>query len=168
MKVRSRKPNLYISMQKGGLPIFKGLPSCKIRGAGILGSVIGKIGFKHMAKLAAKKILPKIGKHVKEKIAPEILGAALESGKSVLSGEKNLKQAMKSGIKKCEKEHFKCQQNCTERQNSVVSEGGEPLWQLNEKTPKPNQEEYTCRVIKAVEEESKFLVDSPKKPPWPL
>ena len=55
MKVGSRKPNLYISMQKGGLPIFKGLPSCKIRGAGFLGSVIGKIGFKCMAKLAAKK-----------------------------------------------------------------------------------------------------------------
>ena len=103
MKVRSRKPNLYISMQKGGLPIFKGLPSHKIRGAGFLGSVIGKIGFKCMAKLAAKKILPKIGKHVKEKIAPEIFGAALESGKSVLSGEKNLKQAMKSGIKKAKK-----------------------------------------------------------------
>ena len=51
----------------------------------------------------------------------------------------------------------------------MVSEGGEPLWQLNEKTPEPNQEEYTCRVIKAVEE-SKFLVDyksfhsPPKKP----
>ena len=44
-------------MQKGGLSIFKGLPSCKIRGAGFLGSVIGKIGFKRMAKLAAKKIL---------------------------------------------------------------------------------------------------------------
>ena len=56
-----------------------------------------------MAKLAAKKILPKIGKHVKEKVAPEILGAALESGKSVLSGEKNLKQAMKYGIKKVKK-----------------------------------------------------------------
>ena len=56
-----------------------------------------------MAKLAAKKILPKIGKHVKEKIAPEILGAALESGKLVLSGEKNLKQAMKSSIKKAKK-----------------------------------------------------------------
>ena len=56
-----------------------------------------------MAKLAAKKILPKIGKHVKEKIAPEILSAALESGKSVLSREKNLKQAMKSGIKKAKK-----------------------------------------------------------------
>ena len=103
IKVISRKPNLYISMQKGGFPIFKGLPSRKIRGAGFLGSVIGKIGFKRMAKLAAKKILPKIGKHVKEKIAPEILGAALESGKSVLSREKNLKQAMKSGIKKVKK-----------------------------------------------------------------
>ena len=87
MKVRSRKPNLYISMQNGGLPIFKGLPSHKIRGAGFLGSIIGKIGFKHMAKLAAKIILPKIGKHVKEKIAPEILGTALESGTSVLSGK---------------------------------------------------------------------------------
>ena len=103
MKVRSRKQNLYISMQKGGLPIFKGLPSHKIRGAGFLGSVIGKIGFKHMAKLAAKRILPKIGKHVKERIAPEILGAALESGKSVHSREKNMKQAMKSGIKKVKK-----------------------------------------------------------------
>ena len=56
-----------------------------------------------MAKLAAKKILPKIGKHVKEKIAPEILGATLESGKLVLSREKNLKQAMKSGIQKVKK-----------------------------------------------------------------
>ena len=50
-----------------------------------------------------KNILPKIGKHVKEKIAPEILSTALESGKSVLSGEKKLKQAMKSGIKKVKK-----------------------------------------------------------------
>ena len=50
MKVRSRKPNLYISMQKGGLPTFKGLPSHKIRGAGFLGSVIGKIGFKTYGK----------------------------------------------------------------------------------------------------------------------
>ena len=40
-----KRPNLYISMQKGGLPIFKGLPSHKFRGAGFLGSVIGKIGF---------------------------------------------------------------------------------------------------------------------------
>ena len=103
MKVRSRKPNLYISMQKGGLPTFKGLPSHKIREAGFLGSVIGKIGFKCMEKLAAEKILPKIGKHVKEMIAPEILSAALESGKLVLSGEKNLKQAMKSGFKKVKK-----------------------------------------------------------------
>ena len=97
MKVRSRKQKLYISI------IFKGFPSHKIRGAGFLGSVIGKIGFKHTAKLAAKKILPRIGKHVKEKIAPEILGAALESGKSVLSGKQNLKQAMKSGIKNAKK-----------------------------------------------------------------
>ena len=56
-----------------------------------------------MAKLAAKKILPKIGKHVKEKIAPEILSTALESGKLVLSRKQNLKQAMKSGIKNVEK-----------------------------------------------------------------
>ena len=68
-----------------------------------------------MAKFAAKKILPKIGKHVKEKIAPEILGTALESGKSVLSRKQNLKQAMKSGIIKSEKEHFKHQQNCAQR-----------------------------------------------------
>ena len=91
-------------MQKGGLPIFKGLPSRKIRGAGFLGSVIGKIGFKCMARLAAKKILPKIGKHVKEKIAPEILSAQhWKVANWCLAGKKNLKQAMKSGIKKAKK-----------------------------------------------------------------
>ena len=67
MKVRSRKPNLYISMQKGGLPIFKVLPSHKIRGAGFLGSVIGKIGFKHMTKLAAKKFYPKLANMLKKR-----------------------------------------------------------------------------------------------------
>ena len=149
-------------MQKGGLPIFKVLPSCKIRGAGFLGSVIGKIGFKHMAKLTAKKFLPKIGKHVKEKIAPEILSAALESGKSVLSGGKNLKKAMKSGIKKAKKNILNVSKTVL-KDKIAWYQKGEPLWQLNKKTPEPNQEEYTCRVIKAVEEESKFLVDSPPK-----
>ena len=43
-----------------------------------------------MAKLAAKKNLPKIGKYVKEIIAPEILSAALESGKLVLRQGKKL------------------------------------------------------------------------------
>ena len=54
-------------MQKGGLPIFKGLPSHKIRGAGFLGSVIGKIGFKCMAKLAAKKFYPKLANMLKKR-----------------------------------------------------------------------------------------------------
>ena len=40
---------------------------------------------------------------LKKRLAPEILGTALESGKSVLSREENLKQAMKSGIKKVKK-----------------------------------------------------------------
>ena len=124
MKVRSRKPNLYISMQKGGVPIFKGLPSHKIRGAGFLGSVIGKIGFKHMSKLAAKKILPKIGKHVKEKIAPEILSAALESGKSVLSGKQKLKQAMKSGIKKAKKNILNVSKTALKDEIAQYQKGG--------------------------------------------
>ena len=108
-------------MQKGGLPIFKGLPSHEIRGAGFLGSVIGKIGFKHMAKLAAKKILPKI---VKERIVPEILGAALESGKSVLSREKNLKQAMKSGIKKVKKNILNISKNALKDEIVWYQKGG--------------------------------------------
>ena len=116
-----------------------------------------------MTKLAAKKILPKIGKHVKEKIAPEILSTALESGKSVLSREKNLKQAMKSGIKKAKKNILNISKTVLKDEIACSIRRGEPLWQLNEKTPEPNQEEYTCRVIKAVEEESKFLLDSPQK-----
>ena len=54
-------------MQKGGLPIFKGLPSHKIRGVGFLGSVIGKIGFKCMEKLAAKKFYPKLANMLKKR-----------------------------------------------------------------------------------------------------
>ena len=126
MKVRSRKPILYIRMQKGGLPIFKGLPSHKIRGAGFLGSVIGKIGFKCMANLAAKKILPKIFKHVKEKIAPEILGTALESGKLVLSRQKYLKQAMKSGIKKAKRNILNISKTVLKDKIAWYQKGGNP------------------------------------------
>ena len=121
-----------------------------------------------MAKLAAKKILPKIGKHVKEKIAPEILGTALESGKSVLSREENLKQAMKSSIKKVKKNILNGCKTALKDEIAQYQKGGEPLWQLNEKTPKPNQEEYTCRVIKGCRRRVQISCRLPKKPPWPL
>ena len=75
---------------------------------------------------------------------------------------------MKSGIKKVKKNILNISKTVL-KDEIVWYQKGEPLWQLNKKTPKPNQEEYTCRVIKAVEE-SKFLVDyksfhsPPKKP----
>ena len=124
MKVRHRRPNLYIDMQKGGLPTFKGLLRHRIKGAGFLGSLIGKVGFKCIAKVAAEKILPKIGKHVKEKIAPKIMDAALESGRSVLSGKQNLKQAMKSGAKKVKKDILKISKNALKDEIARYQKGG--------------------------------------------
>ena len=69
MKVRSRKTKFIYQYAKRGAPyILKDWPSCKIRGAGFLGSVIGKIGFKHMAKLALqlKHFYPKLANMLKK------------------------------------------------------------------------------------------------------
>ena len=77
-----------------------------------------------MAKLAAKKILPKIGKHVKEKVAPKIVGTALEIGKSVLSRKQNLKQAMKSGLKKVKEEFLNISKTALKDEIAWYQKGG--------------------------------------------
>ena len=73
-----------------------------------------------------KKIYPKLAKHVKEKIAPEILSEALESGKSVLSREKNLKQAMKSSIKKAKKNILNVSKTVLKDEIAWYQKGGNP------------------------------------------
>lgn len=89
MKVRQRTPNQYLKMaQRGGLPVFRGLPRYKMRGTGFLSSLAGKV--------LRTKVLPMVKKQFVEKVVP----IALESGSDIISGRKTFKQAMKSGLKK--------------------------------------------------------------------
>ena len=59
-------------------------------------------------------------------MAPEILSAALESGKLVLSRKQNLKQAMKSGIKKVKKNILNISKTVLKDKIARYQKGGNP------------------------------------------
>lgn len=94
MKVRVRKNyNLYRQQQTGGnYPVFRGKRRFQ-RGAGF-GSF-----FKGLGKTLFKHIKP-VAKRVVKHVGPKLYAAAVETGADVISGKKNLKQAVKdSAIK---------------------------------------------------------------------
>ncbi len=86
---------MYAALQRGGFPVFRGRR--RLRGAG-LGSLLSSIGLSFGRNILRK--LPSIGKRVIKSVGPQILNAAMEGGKDVISGRKKIKRAFKDTVKK--------------------------------------------------------------------
>ena len=93
MKVRRRRERLLYAthLQKGGLTIYKGE---KLRGGRFSLCFLAPIG-KFIGKTALK-----LGKSIFKKATPEVAQAALETGQDVLSGKTNMRNAIRQGVNK--------------------------------------------------------------------
>ena len=93
MKVRRRREQLLYTthLQKEGLTIYKGE---KLRGGRFSLHFLAPIG-KFIGKTALK-----LGKSIFKKAAPKVAQAALKVGQDVLSGKTNMRNTIRQGVNK--------------------------------------------------------------------
>ena len=86
MKVRKKGCNRYIKMQEGSLGVFHSTSRYKRGGGGMFG----------MLAKSTRSILPQVGKKIFKAVAPVLL----DEGRQLLTRKKNVKQAVKSVVKR--------------------------------------------------------------------
>ena len=83
--------SVHYSSPEGGLTIYKGE---KLRGGHFSLRFLAPIG-KYIGKTGLK-----LGKSIFKKVAPKVAQAALEMGQDVLSGKTNMRNAIRQGVNK--------------------------------------------------------------------